>query len=384
MDVVGMLRVMASLTRYPDCKYWFACYRDASRRQRRTSTHETNRKKALEIAAKLEAIAQHRLPHRGLVEVLAGAIKEHYGMVVPMATMAEFVADWLKMKEPEVSANTLLAYRITMERFLAFLGKSAECNLLAFTKQHLVEFRKHLSETNAPGTVNKHMERVKMLFHVAKRDGYIIDDPSEFVDQVRNVDRRARDAFTIPELQAVLSVADPEWRSIILFGLYSGQRLGDVATLTWDHIDLEDDVIRLVDAKTRKTMTIPIAPPLRAHIDSMPTSDVPGAPLHPRAFKKYDTRGLSDDFAKILARAGLREPKIYKPTGKGRTGTRQTFHKLTFHSLRHTAVSMLKDAGVPQATVMELVGHSSKAMSQHYTHVGLESLRRAAAAFPNL
>ncbi|MGA8659217.1 MAG: hypothetical protein WB586_24060 [Chthoniobacterales bacterium] len=31
----------------------------------------------------------------------------------------------------------------------------------------------------------------------------------------------------------MVDVADPEWQSMILFGLYTGQRLGDVARLTW-------------------------------------------------------------------------------------------------------------------------------------------------------
>jgi len=51
---------------------------------------------------------------------------------------------------------------------------------------------------------------------------------------------------------------------------------------------------------------------------------------------------------------------------------------------RHTAVSLLKDAGIPEAAVMELVGHDSKQMSAHYTHVGREALEKAAAAFPEL
>ncbi len=46
----------------------------------------------------------------------------------------------------------------------------------------------------------------------------------------------------------------------------------------------------------------------------------------------------------------------------------------SFHSLRHTAVSLLKDGGVPDAVVQALVGHESAAMSHRYTHVGREAL----------
>ena len=56
---------------------------------------------------------------------------------------------------------------------------------------------------------------------------------------------------------------------------------------------------------------------------------------------------------------------------------------LSFHCLRHTAVSLLRDAQVPEAAVMELVGHDSVEISRRYTHVGRECLR-AVDALPTL
>jgi integrase len=47
-------------------------------------------------------------------------------------------------------------------------------------------------------------------------------------------------------------------------------------------------------------------------------------------------------------------------------------------------VSLLKDAGVPEAVVMEMVGHDSPQMSAHYTHVGQEALEKAAEALPEI
>ena len=69
--------------------------------------------------------------------------------------------------------------------------------------------------------------------------------------------------------------------------------------------------------------------------------------------------------------------------GKGR-GARRSQGEVSFHSLRHTAVSLLKDAGIPEAVVIEMVGHDSEQMSAHYTHVGREALEKAAAALPEL
>jgi hypothetical protein len=65
----------------------------------------------------------------------------------------------------------------------------------------------------------------------------------------------------------------------------------------------------------------------------------------------------------------------------GRSGKRVGI-ELSFHSLRHATVSLLKDAGVPDAVVQALVGHESAAMSHRYTHAGKRS-RALQRLFPN-
>lgn len=45
---------------------------------------------------------------------------------------------------------------------------------------------------------------------------------------------------------------------------------------------------------------------------------------------------------------------------------------------------MLKEAGIPAAVVMEMIGHDSKQMSEHYTHVGTDALKKAAESLPDV
>ena len=52
---------------------------------------------------------------------------------------------------------------------------------------------------------------------------------------------------------AVLEVADDQWKSLIKFGLYTGQRLADIAALTWTQVDLSRNEIRLTTRKTGKS-----------------------------------------------------------------------------------------------------------------------------------
>ena len=77
------------------------------------------------------------------------------------------------------------------------------------------------------------------------------------------------------------------------------------------------------------------------------------------------------------------DPQPHRSRGIGRGGKR-TGLDLSFHSLRHTAVSLLKDAGVPDSVVLALAGHESAAMIDRYTHVGNEALTKARRTLPEI
>lgn len=189
---------------------------------------------------------------------------------------------------------------------------------------------------------------------------------------------------------AILSVADPEWRSLILFGLYTGHRLGDLVSLTWNNIDLERDEVRLTTSKTSRTMIIPLAPPLRVHIESLPASDNPQAPLHPRAFtvlsQSGSTSALSGAFVDLLMQAGFRTklaPRNHHSRGIGHSGRRR-INELSFHSLRRTATTLQHEAGVPPTVAQALIGHDSEEIHADYITIGREALRHAVYKFPAL
>jgi integrase len=73
----------------------------------------------------------------------------------------------------------------------------------------------------------------------------------------------------------------------------------------------------------------------------------------------------------------------WKSTGTGRNGAR-TLNPLSFHSLRHTAISLLKNAGVSEIVARDIIGHDSEAVSRNYTHVDEDIKRKAVAGLPDL
>ena len=384
---------MASLIKKPNSRFWWACFRDGQGRQRRRSTGVTNERKAREIARQYEQTAQHKVQPAKFRQTLIDLYREIHGVELPSTTAEQFAADCLKAKKAETKPRSWECYWNVVSKFVAFLGNEAQLDISLLTRAHVTAFRNSLSEKVSPGTVNFGLRVIKMLFKAARRDGFVQDDPSEFVSVVKREKTPGRRAFTLAEIKVILSVADDEWRSLIKFGYYTAQRLSDLALLTWENVDLECNEIRFIAGKTGKTMLLPIAEPLRQHLLALPGSDDPKAPIHPRAHAILQrSRGkisrLSADFGDLLAAAGLRTHRYIKyrssrGSGRGR-GVRRIHSGTSFHSLRHTAVTLLKGAHVPEAVAMEFTGHASKEMSKHYTHVGREALEKAAAALPEI
>jgi len=378
---------MACVWKHPESKYWIARFATVSGARRNRSTRETDRRKAQRIADSYEDAARRKQTSRQVRRVIASLHKEITGQEIAAPSIQKFIDSWLARKTPETAPGTLAFYRNALVKFTKSLGEKADNEISDVSREDIIAFRNDEAKLHASKTVNHSLKVVKMLFRAARRDGVISEDPSEFVDTIRSRPGGHRRTFRVPELRAILNVADEEWSSMILFGLYTGQRLGDIATLTWQNVDLVNGEVRLVTRKTGRTQLLPIAPPLRKHLEKLPSSDEVTAPLHHRAFatvaRQGKTGNLSNQFADILADAGLREKKAHRTSGVGR-GHGSSRGGLSFHSLRHTAVTMMKEAGIPAAVVMELVGHDSEAMSEHYTHVGADALRRAAEALPDL
>jgi integrase len=379
---------MATVIKQPGSKYWIAAFRDATGKQHRRSTGEVLKSRALEVAKQFERVSKGKGNRHKVRNTFADFYREHFGIDLPFASVRTYCQNWLTARKAETSVATHSRYGKTIERFLGSLGEAAETDLNEVAKSHITVFRDSMLARYATRTANLYLKIIKMVFRSARLEGYLWQDPAEGVKTVKNREPLTRRPFTLDELRAILAVADPEWQSLIKFGLYTGQRLSDLASLTWSQIDLDRDEIRITTRKTAKPLLIPIAAPLREHLLSQATGDNPKAPVHPSAYAIIHAQNgrvgtLSNQFTELLVAAGLREPRDHQSRGIGRGGRRAGMDT-SFHSLRHTAVSLLKDAGIPDAVVMALVGHESAAMSHRYTHVGKESLNRAAAALPEL
>lgn len=384
-----MFLFMASLIQREKSKIYVACFTDRDGRRLKRTTKSKNRREALKIAEGFEAVALRLTRARHVRIVMSDLHKSITGDDLVFPTVRAYLDGWLERKGPEVAKSTLAFYSHTVGAFIGYLGEDADKPIDGVTLAHLTGFRNDRLKRVSARTVNHDLKGLRGIFKAAKREGVLIENPAENLDTVRvsAAEKQSRRPFTLPELRAVLDVAGDEWRSMILFGLYTGMRLADVARLSWANLDTARCELRYVAGKTGKVLILPLKGPLADHIAGLPIPKERDGPLHPGAWKLLETAGksggLSNQFASLLAAAGLRQKESHKSKNKGRDVAREA-KGLSFHCLRHTAVSLLKEAGIPASVVQELVGHDSAQMSEHYTHTGIDALTLAAEAMPSL
>src|SRR5262249_34871160 len=110
--------------------------------------------------------------------------------------------------------------------------------------------------------------------------------------------------------------------------------------------------------------------------------DSPDAPIFPKLSTKSASK-LSEGFRSVLADAGLAEPPNKRSTGKGRHAAREV-SELSFHSLRHAFVSILKATRASQAVAMALAGNDTEASAVHYPTLDAAASRAAVNNLPDV
>lgn len=395
---------MANILKRSDSKYWIATFTDSVGRQLKRSTKllavPGNKKAAQALAVDFERAAAGDLTVKQATAVI-GDLMEAQGKTLVVLSVRQWVQRWTDRQEKQVKPATFSFYEATGRKWVEWLKERADAPLNSQTVQSLIEYRDFLTPGISPQSVNNRMSLLGMILKAARMERLIDENPMEWVKPLKEdmEVRVARQPFTIEHLQAVLAVADEEWRSMVLWGAYTGQRLADVAMLQWEKIDLPGRKVSLRTRKTGRYQILPMADPLAEHAlvwqegrtaRAAAYGEALAGYVHPRAAGHITRTGLSarlsNQFSEILVKAGIRAADAVerrKSRGIGRDAKRAQ-HSLTFHSLRHTATSWMKMAGIPASVVMDFIGHDDAAMSQHYTQVGDSEMRKAADSLPRI
>ncbi len=347
-----------------------------------------------EVRTRIQKIPDIRVRDRA-EKVLNKAVEAGLGMTMDAGSVEETITKWLQRQSNRVRKSTFNSYTKAVSRFLSFLEDKSKLPLHRLTREMIEGFQEAESKITRASTAYLKIKTLRIFFKDAMIRGHIAKDPSLGVkvtlDETKSEGRRP---FTVNQLKAIeKQCTDDEWRGLFLFGLYTGQRLADIANLRWYDLKMEgDEATWTVAFNTRKTgrqMDIPISAPLRDYIvEELKSSDDVDAFLFPKAASKTakGTSGtLSNEFRKILKLAGIVDSLVNKnpKNPKGRSAPREaSVH--SFHSLRHSAVSLMKNAGISPEIVRDIIGHESTAVSSIYTHISHEAKSSALSSMPTL
>ncbi len=338
--------------------------------------HARERAKALAVAVGFEEAGQKAaggaLSHTQAHKVIADIYQRATGSALDFDTWESWSAKWVAGKGAAKSRATTTKYRQIVDSFSAHLGPTAKHPIGRIQPSDIVEWRrKLLAAGRTSRTANGMVAILSLCFNGAKRIGRIDLNPANAVETLKE-DHMQRDVFTPAQIGKLLANADEELRIMILFGLCTGARISDAASMTWGNLNFDRNLADWKAQKTNKRMQVPFHPMLARWADSAPRGQ-PSDPIMPR-LAGLTAQGLSFHFGKVMEAAGIQGEKR-KATGKGRTQS-----TLSFHSLRHSFNSAMANAGVSQELRRKLTGHSSDAMNDGYTHHELETLRTAVSA----
>ena len=388
---------MASVHRQPGRPYWFCAfsiYSPETRQSRRVfrSTKTTDKKQALEICrawhkaalkarnGKLSVDAAREVIAQGVADVFTAANVDS----LPSASVASWCEAWLQAKAIEAEKTTHDRYARIIQRFSEFLGpKAGRLDLSTLQTNVIARFRDREAKVLSRSTANLSVKVLRAAFSEAVRQGLCTLNPASRVKLLKSATQSKRRAFTLSEIKRILKACadDQEWRGLVLFGLYLGQRLGDLARLTWRAVSFDTGEIAFTAKKTGRRVVLPLVRPLSDYLASLPASDNPNAFIFPKSAAHKRTSSLSNQFREMLVEAGLLAPR--KSTGQGQSAKRET-SEISFHSLRHSAVTMLKASGLSDVFAREIVGHNTAAISRAYTHLSTDDLRNAMQRLPDV
>ena len=375
------------------------CYRSADGSQHQTSSRIPAQARYYSKAIRMaeEAEEKSRTLANPQLEKLDRQIHAHqfsqkimgiHGQTLPQPTMTpltELIGRWLESKQLCRAPKTFVRYKQVAKDFITFIGAVKVKYPPSYIQpQDIQDFVFHCSKKgDSKSSCAVKVKILRNLFNMGRRQGMNPNNPAEAIETPSGV-RMTREPFTVEELKAILSVANNDWKAMTLLGAYAGMRLKDAASLTWRNVDLEQKTITYLPLKKARLpnttkVKVPIHSDLLDILLRLPVDGrSPDAPLLPSLINLPTSgkTGLSGRFLSILQKARIDT----MPTK--RIGSRM-FQAKTFHSLRHTFVSLMANSGVSQELRKELAGHSSD-VHRTYTHHSPSSLRGAVEAMPSV
>jgi integrase/recombinase XerC len=230
-----------------------------------------------------------------------------------------------------------------------------------------------LSRRLSPPSLARKLSSVRAFFAWLERESLTRENPAALLKSPKL--RRKLPKFLSADqagevVEAPLSAPGSEVERLrdaamleMLYG--SGLRVSELVGLDLDHVALEREEVRVL-GKGRKERIVPLGSKAREAL---------GTYLGRRPELRHPRTGRQDTRSLFLGRHGTRLGVRRVQTLVQRYGAlgagRGDLHP---HALRHSCATHLLEGGADLRAIQELLGHTSLATTQRYTHVSLDQL----------
>lgn len=219
----------------------------------------------------------------------------------------------------------------------------------------------------SPASVKHCLVLIRQIYNKAKTWGlYKGDNPIQGIKMPSVQNQRTRflsheDASAL--LIELKKMKTPDLHDMALLSLHTGMRAGELFNLRGYDLDFQNDLVRIVDPKNKKTRHCYMTPSGKEMLQGRMPEKSSDLVFPDKNGKKMVA--ISQSFRKVIKKIGF---------NSGITDRRQM---ITFHSLRHSFASWLALQGESLITIRDLLGHRTTAMTERYSHLIADHKRNA-------
>lgn len=273
--------------------------------------------------------------------------------------------------ERNYSSHTVLSYRKDLEQFSSFITRqcgeysiqSIDSDLIRLWIVSLME------QKNATSTVKRKLSAIKSYFKFLIRQGIIKKNPLTGISGPR-ISKKIPIFVKEAEMNTLLDDTDfgngfeaIRNKTIIQLFYTTGIRRAEILELKDPDIDFSTSTIK-VTGKRNKQRLIPFGEETRD--------------LLLLYLEERDVRiGVGDGYIFVKEDGEKLYPMLLYRIVKEKLSETTTLSKKSPHILRHTFATTLLNHGTELNAVKELLGHSSLAATEVYTHTTFEELKKA-------
>jgi integrase/recombinase XerC len=273
--------------------------------------------------------------------------------------------------EKRYSPHTLLAYRQDLDQFSSFASLNYSINSIELADHQVIRswFVSLIEGGVTPRTITRKMSTLKSFFRFAKVNGFSGPNPMLKVTAPKVAKRlpvyieeeKMGKLITFPQSGDKLMALRNE--AIFLVFYATGIRLSELIGIRYIDIDLVSGSIR-VTGKRSKERIVPIGvlviETIKRYIELLSKSTIPA--------NKSSYLFVTDQGKQLY-------PKLVYRCVHAWLALVSTNEKLSPHVLRHTFATHMLNNGADLNTIKEILGHSSLAATQVYTHNSITKLK---------